>query len=141
MKQKMGFQQKIFEFMQGRYGVDQLSNFLIWAGVILSLFTMFFRSPVLMIVSWVMIIYAYIRILSRDRNKCYAQNQKFLDRTWRVRNGFAKIKYRIKYGKQKASPYRIFRCGKCGQKIRIPRGKGKIMITCPKCKYQFKKRS
>lgn len=141
MKQKMGFQQKIFEFMQGRYGVDQLSNFLIWTGVILSLFTVFFSYPVFVIVSWTMIIYAYVRILSRDRNKRYTQNQKFLDRTWRIRNGFAKIKYRIKYGKQKSCPYRIFQCRECGQKIRIPRGKGKIMITCPKCKYQFKRRS
>lgn len=141
MKQKMDFRQRIFEFMQGRYGVDQLSAFLIWTGIILSLFTMFFRFPVFVIVSWAMIVYAYIRILSRDRNKRYAQNQKFLDRTRKIRNGFAKVKYRMKYGKQKTSAYRIFRCRECGQKIRIPKGKGKIMITCPKCKNQFKKRS
>lgn len=141
MRQKTGFRQKIFEFMQGRYGVDQLSNFLIWTGVILALVTMFLPYRVLVVVSWAMIIYAYVRILSRNRNKRYAQNEKFLDKTWRIRNTFAKIKYRIKYGKQDVQPYRIYRCKKCGQKIRIPRGKGKIMITCPKCKYQFKKRS
>lgn len=141
MGQKKSFQQRVFEFMQGRYGVDQLSNFLIWTGVILALLTMFMPYHILVVVSWVLIIYAYVRILSKDTSKRYAQNQKFLDRTWGIRNTFAKIKYRIKYGKQDASPYRIYRCRKCGQKIRIPKGKGKIMITCPKCKYQFKKRS
>ena len=141
MGQKKSFQQRVFEFMQGRYGVDQLSNFLIWTGVILALLKMFMPYHILVVVSWVLIIYAYVRILSKDTSKRYAQNQKFLDRTWGIRNTFAKIKYRIKYGKQDASPYRIYRCRKCGQKIRIPKGKGKIMITCPKCKYQFKKRS
>lgn len=141
MKQKTSYRQKIFEFMQGRYGVDSLSNFLIWTGVILALLAMLLPYRILVIVSWVMIIYAYIRILSKNINKRYAQNQKFLDKTWGIRNTFAKIKYRIKYGKQNGSPYRIYRCRKCGQKIRIPKGKGKIMITCPKCKNQFKKRS
>jgi len=141
MRQKTGFRQKMFEFMQGRYGMDQLSNFLIWTGVILALVTMFLPYPVLAVVSWAMIIYAYVRILSKNRSKRYAQNQKFLDKTWGIRNAFARVKYRIKYGKQDAQPYRIYRCKKCGQKIRIPKGKGKIMVTCPKCKYQFKKRS
>lgn len=141
MGQKKGFQQRVMEFMQGRYGVDQLSNFLLWIGVILALLTMFMPYRIFVIVSWVLIIYAYVRILSKDTSKRYAQNQKFLDKTFGIRNAFAKIKYRIKYGKQATGQYRIYCCKKCGQKIRIPKGKGKIMITCPKCKYQFKKRS
>lgn len=141
MGQKTNFRQKMLQFMQGRYGVDQFSNFLIWTGVAVSLLTLLIRQPFLMYVSWIFIIYAYIRIFSKQVNKRYAQNQKFLNKTFAIRNVFAKIKYRIKYGKQEASPYHIYRCRKCGQKIRIPKGKGKIMVTCPKCRYQFKKRS
>lgn len=133
--------QRMLQFMQGRYGVDQLSSFLIWTAVVLALISMFVRIPVLPIVTWVLIIYAYVRILSRNTTKRYAQNQKFLDATWGIRKWFADIRYRIKYGKQTVEPYRIYKCRKCGQKIRIPKGKGKIMITCPKCKYQFKKKS
>ena len=107
MNQKTGIKQRMLQFMKGRYGVDQLSGFMIWSAVILALIAMFIRIP-------------YLQI---------------------IRNGFAKIRYRIKYGKQTAAPYRIYKCGKCGQKIRIPKGKGKIMVTCPKCKYQFKKKS
>lgn len=141
MNQKSKFRQKILQFMQGRYGVDQLSNFLIWLGLIVALCAMFIHIRVLLVISWAFIIYAYIRIFSQNVQKRYVQNQKFLDATWGIRNIFAKIKYRIKYGKQTAEPYHIYKCRKCGQKIRIPKGKGKIMVTCPKCKYQFKKRS
>ena len=141
MNQKMTLKQRMLNFMQGRYGVDQLSGFLIWTAVIIAMITMFVRIPVLQIVTWVMIIYAYVRIFSKQINKRYAQNQKFLDATWGIRKFFADIRYRIKYGKQTTEPYHIYKCRKCGQKIRVPKGKGKIMITCPKCKYQFKKKS
>ena len=109
--------------------------------MMIAVITMFVRIPALQIVTWVMIIYAYIRIFSKQINKRYAQNQKFLDATWGIRKFFADIRYRIKYGKQTAEPYHIYKCRKCGQKIRVPKEKGKIMITCPKCKYQFKKKS
>ncbi len=138
---KQNFKQRMLQFMQGRYGVDQLSGFLIWTAVVIAVITLFVRIPLLQIVTWILIIYAYVRIFSKNTTKRYAQNQKFLDATWGIRKFFADIKYRIKYGKQTTEPYRIYKCRKCGQKIRIPKGKGKIMITCPKCKYQFKKKS
>lgn len=138
MNQKIGLKQRILQFMKGRYGVDQLSNFMIWSAVVLALIAMFVRISFLQIICWILLIYAYVRIFSKNISKRYAQNKKFLDATWGIRNGFAKIRYRIKYGKQTADSYRIYKCRKCGQKIRIPKGKGKIMITCPKCKYQFK---
>lgn len=141
MNQKIGLKQRILQFMKGRYGVDQLSNFMIWSAVVLALIAMFVRIPFLQIICWILLIYAYVRIFSKNISKRYAQNKKFLDATWGIRNGFAKIRYRIKYGKQTADSYRIYKCRKCGQKIRIPKGKGRIMITCPKCKYQFKRKS
>ena len=78
MNQKMTLKQRMLNFMQGRYGVDQLSGFLIWMAVIIAVITMFVRIPVLQIVTWVMSIYAYVRIFSKQINKRYAQNQKFL---------------------------------------------------------------
>ncbi len=141
MNQGSGFRQKVMQFMQGRYGVDQLSNFLISAAVIIALIGMFVRVPAMNIICWILIIIGYVRIFSKNINKRYAENQKFLDITFGIRNAFAKVKYRMKYGKQSSEPYYIYKCKKCGQKIRIPKGKGKIMVTCPKCKYQFKKYS
>ena len=141
MNQRAGFKEKIIQFMQGRYGVDQLSNFLIGAAVFVALLGLFVRNALLQVLCWVLIILGYVRIFSRNTSKRYAENQKFLDKTFGIRNAFARFKYRMKYGKQNAEPYYIYQCRKCGQKIRIPKGKGKIMVTCPKCKYQFKKNS
>lgn len=141
MNRGSGFRQKVMQFMQGRYGVDQLSNFLIGAAVFIALLGMFVRVPALNLLCWILIIIGYVRIFSRNTSKRYAENQKFLDKTFGIRNAFAKMKYRMKYGKQTSDPYYIYQCKKCGQKIRIPKGKGKIMVTCPKCKYQFKKYS
>lgn len=141
MNRDSGFRQKIMQFMQGRYGVDQLSNFLIGAAVFLALFGMLVRIPALNLLCWILIIIGYVRIFSRNTSKRYAENQKFLDKTFGIRNAFAKMKYRMKYGKQSSEPYYIYKCKNCGQRIRIPKGKGKIMVTCPKCKNQFKKNS
>jgi DNA-directed RNA polymerase subunit RPC12/RpoP len=131
----------MLQFMQGRYGVDQLSTFLIWSGVVISLITVFFRYPILTLLSWLLIIYAYVRIFSKQISKRYRQNEIFLDKTYGIRNVFANLRYRVKYGSKTAPSHHIYKCRKCGQKIRIPAGRGKIMVTCPKCHYQFKKRS
>ncbi|MBQ9983351.1 MAG: hypothetical protein IJP29_02050 [Lachnospiraceae bacterium] len=141
MNRGFGFKQKIIRFMQGRYGVDQLSSFMIWCAVMLALIGMFVQSPIFTILCWVLIIFGYVRILSKNTTRRYTENQKFLDKTFGIRNAFAKVKYRVKYGKQTPEAYYIYKCKKCGQRIRIPKGKGKILITCPKCKYQFKKNS
>ena len=37
--------------------------------------------------------------------------------------------------------HRYFDCPKCRQPVRVPRGKGKIMITCPKCKERFQRKT
>ena len=141
MNQGSRFRQKAMQFMQGRYGVDQLSNFLIGVAVFFALLVMVIRSPAISIVCWALIIIGYVGIVCKNTSKRYAEIQKFMDKTFGIRNAFAKLKYRVKYGKQSAEPYYIYKCRKCGQKIRIPKGKGKIMVTCPKCKYQFKKYS
>ena len=141
MNQKITFREKMLRFMQGRYGVDQFSTCLIWTGVAIAMIAMLLRYQILVVLSWVLIIYAYIRIFSKQINKRYRQNQLFLDKTYGIRTVFANLKYRMKYGKNGAQSHHIYKCRKCGQKIRIPAGKGKIMVTCPNCHYQFKKRS
>ena len=137
MNQKMTLKQRMLNFMQGRYGVDQLSGFLIWTAVIIAVITMFVRIPALQIVTWVMIIYAYIRIFSKQINKRYAQNQKFLN--WRY--GLAVKKQKTKVHMEQRKVYHFYKCPQCGQKVRVPKGRGKICITCPKCKMEFIRRS
>ena len=103
---------KLNRFMQGRYGVDNLSRFIL-------------------------IIYTYFRILSRNISARYAENQKYLGYTQKIRSQFNREKNMMEQRKT----HHIYTCPGCGQKIRIPRGKGqKVEIECPKCHEKFIKR-
>ena len=135
----MRFRDRIYRFMQGRYGIDQYSQFLSIAGLILIIISNFLVFVVLPIniLGTVMFIYAYVRVFSKKINKRYSQNQKFLSRTEGIRNWFRVIKKRFKQRKT----HKFFKCPNCKQKIRVPRGKGKIEITCPKCKTKFVRKS
>lgn len=129
--------EKIYRFMQGRYGMDGLSGFLIGTGFIMSVFNTFFRGNLFMILSWGCIIFAFTRIFSKDRGRCIAQNMWFYDHTRGAREWIRREKSRMRIRKT----HHIYTCKNCGQKIKIPRGKGRIMVTCPKCRNEFLKRS
>lgn len=83
------------------------------------------------------IIYTYFRIFSRNIQKRYEENQWFLAKTAKLRLRFQKEKSLMAERKTN----HIYTCPGCGQKIRIPKGKGKIEIDCPKCHTKFVKRS
>ena len=127
--------------MQGRYGVDQLSRFTLGVALFIVVIGSFCRrnmaGGVLDLLGFVLIIYTYVRILSRNIQKRYAENQKFLQMTSKFRFRFNKEKDLMKQRKT----HHIYSCPGCGQKIRIPKGKGKIEIECPKCHTKFVKRS
>ncbi len=130
------------QFMQGRYGVDDLSKFLLGvsvAGMVLNILT---RSRIFNVIAIVLIVYIYVRMLSKDYAARSAENRKYLDLKSRVKSrDFAGM---FAGGKQKMQDRRtnhIYRCPSCSQKIRVPRGKGKIIVTCPKCKTEFTRKS
>ena len=134
---------KFNKFMQGRYGVDELSRFTMGVALALIILTMFVNivnrsvGSVLDFLGIAAIVYAYFRIFSRNIQQSYAENQKYLQMTSKLRLRFNKEKNLMKQRKT----HHIYACPGCGQKIRIPRGKGKIEIECPKCHTKFVKRS
>ena len=129
------------KFMQGRYGVDDLSRFTMGVALVLIILAMFANifsrtaGSTLDILGVAAIVYAYIRIFSRNIQQRYAENQKFLQMTSKFRLRFNKEKNLMKQRKT----HHIYSCPGCGQKIRIPKGKGKIEIECPKCHTKFVK--
>lgn len=129
--------QKFAQFMQGRYGVDQLASFLNALLLILIIGNLFLGSRILELAVILLFIFSYARIFSRNHSRCYKQNQWFLDKTSGIRRIFAKEKAYQTIRKD----YHIYTCSQCKQKIKIPKGKGKIIVTCPKCGNEFKKRS
>jgi len=133
---------KFRQWMAGRYGSDHLNVCLLVVYLILSMVSIPFQkyligSVISMILSYALIILIFYRMFSKNVTKRYQENQKFL-RVWNRLKGRWSVESRhLKERKD----YHFYKCDQCGQKIRIPRGKGKICITCPKCKHEFIKNS
>ena len=83
------------------------------------------------------IILLYFRMFSRNVNRRWQENQAYLRMQFYVSEYFKKLRFRFSEGRK----YRIFKCPSCGQKVRIPRGHGRVSIHCPKCGTDFIKRS
>lgn len=129
--------EKFQRFMTGRYGVDDLSKFLLGVAVVLCVLSLFLRSGLLNALVFLALIVLYFRIFSRNFSARSHENSVFLKYKNRV-TGF--WTGQINLLKQRKD-YHIYTCPQCKQKIRIPRGKGKIEITCPKCRNKFLKKS
>lgn len=89
------------------------------------------------ILAFACLILCYFRMFSKNIGKRYKEEQVFEGLRYSVTEKFRKYKFRIREKKE----YHIYKCPNCGQKIRIPRGKGKISIHCPKCNTDFVKKS
>ncbi|MBR5329301.1 MAG: hypothetical protein IKV45_03760 [Firmicutes bacterium] len=129
--------EKLRRFLMGRYGMDSL-NKLIFVLTFLCLIVMWFwPNRVAQLIFWILIVIGYFRCFSRNIPARYAENQKYLRSTAKIRNFCRKKKTRFEQRKF----YRFYKCPKCKQQVRVPRGKGKINIRCPKCGEQFVKKS
>ncbi|SDB21572.1 zinc ribbon-containing protein [Eubacterium oxidoreducens] len=130
----MNFRDRILRFMYGRYGGRDELNRLLWIiTVILLLLSMISRISLFYWGALVVMIYCYFRMMSRNIPKRYAENQKFLKATAKIRG---KLFWSKEHMRQRRY-YAFYRCTHCGQKVRVPKGKGRIEITCPKCHTRF----
>ena len=116
-------------FMAGRYGTDKLNMAILVVALIVCIISGFVPvvglNLLLTAVSYALMIWAICRSLSRNTYKRYQENRKFLQ-------FFDRIKDR---------DHRYFECPRCRQSVRVPRGKGKIAITCPRCQEKFIRKS
>lgn len=131
------FKERMAVFMQGRYGMDQLGKVLTFGTLFMFLLSMMLHIYTFYIVGMVGLILGYIRMFSRNIGKRYNENQKFLNWRYKMICKISIIKNSIKDRKVNV----IFKCPNCHQKIRIPKGKGKISIKCPKCRIEFIKKT
>ncbi len=116
-------------FMTGRYGTDKLNTAILGAGVVVCLISLFTPWPMvdllLSLLAYVLMFWALFRTLSRNTYKRYRENRRFLLLRDRIRD----------------REHRYFDCPRCHQPVRVPRSKGKIAITCPKCREKFIKKT
>ena len=127
--------EKLQRFMMGRYGMDAFSKFLMIVWLVLWGIDLFVNSGILSLLSIDLLVYMYYRMFSRNIQKRYQENVKYLN----IKNMvLAKFRSEKSIMKQRKT-HHIYKCPTCKQKIRIPKGKGRICITCPKCKTEFTK--
>ena len=130
---------RLRRFMFGRYGGDELSKALLVLSFILLLVMNFVPKDLrfLEIVAYIPAIICMFRIFSRNIYKRRNENYKYLKIKNKIVMWFKNNINRIKTLKN----YKYYTCSNCKQKLRVPRGKGKISITCPKCNSSFKGKS
>lgn len=124
----------IQRFMIGRNGRDELQIAVLYGSFILYGFAEIFEKipffPILKIVGILGVFYSIYRFCSKDVPRRREENRKFLQE-------IEFLKLRISMRKT----HKIYRCKGCGRKIRVPRGKGKIEISCPLCGNKFIRRT
>ena len=132
--------ERLRKFMEGRYGADELNRFLTVCGWVLSGIdskVALIVGSVLVTLSWAALIYSLFRTFSKRTQERASENYKYFVCKNKVLGWFRRLKARW----QDRKTHRYFRCPQCKATVRVPRGKGKIRITCPKCKHQFVKKS
>lgn len=126
------------KFMYGRYGLnDALSKAMLALFWIFLLLGVLSGSLFFQISNFILIIFIYYRMFSKNVYKRRAENMAYLQATKPIRNWFQKKKRHMKDGKT----HRFFQCPNCSQELRVPKGKGEVTITCPKCHTKFDKRT
>lgn len=123
--------------MQDRTGVDHLSLALLIVSLIVGLIGQLLGWSWLTWLSLLPLVLCYFRIFSKNKLKRHQENVLFLKYWYPIQTKWMNQYRALKVRRQ----YRYFKCKECGQQLRVPRKKGKIEITCPKCRHTFIKKT
>ena len=125
-------EREVTAFHVGRYGNDRFNQFLMIVALV-CLALSFLGLRIFYVLALALLVYVYYRMFSRNMSKRSAENQWYLRKEMKVRSWWQRQK-KLFAGRK---DYKIFKCPKCGQKLRVPRHKGKIAIRCKKCGEEF----
>ena len=143
---KQRFQENFGTFMYGRNGMDQLSQFMLYLSLFLMIVSVVllsaFRrssiaSTILDYAAIVILIFSYFRAFSHKVEKRRKENLKYLNAIHPISNWFRLRRQRFEMREN----YKLFLCPKCKTTLRVPKGKGRINLTCPRCHTQFEGKS
>ena len=128
--------EKFYRFMQGRYGIDQLNSFLMIVCVICFIVNMFIGSIVLTFIAYGTWLFVIFRMFSKNIYARNRENDKYL-------NFFSPLSrwLKLKLMSKQDPSNKYFSCPKCKQMVRLPKGHGTVVVTCPNCQNKFEKRT
>jgi len=121
--------------MAGRYGPDQLGIATLALSFALGIAAQFVSW--LAIPAYLLMFFFIYRFISHDLGRRRRENDWFIRVWWPVRHWFRRVGERLRSRRD----YRFFRCPACGNTLRVPKGKGRIKITCPKCGERFERKT
>ena len=125
------------KFMNGRYGTDQLSMALLILSVLLTFISELGRLPIFTYISFIPLVLTIFRIQSKNLEKRRMENYKF---SMLISPAYSWIKKTQSHVK-KAKTHKCFKCPDCKAKLWVPKGKGVIIVTCSKCRTEFRERT
>ncbi len=129
----MKFKEKMARFMYGRYGADQLSNFILWVYIALFVINLFANSVIIYTAAIALMVWTFFRMFSRNIYARNRENLKFLA----AKKKFTSF-WKLLFDRVKDSPKKVYkRCPSCRAIVRLPRKGGKHSATCPKCRKSF----
>jgi hypothetical protein len=127
------FKGKLEEFMRGRNGADELGVACLELAVILAIINIFAGNGVIYVITLALLAYAIFRMVSTNVNQRRRESMAFAEKLGPVRPWISNPAAAYK----NARTYKHATCPNCHQRVRVPRGKGHIRITCPCCKQKF----
>lgn len=126
----------IRRWMDGRYGSDQLSVFLIALYFLLHMLSLLPHMDLLALPAVLILLWAFYRCFSRRVERRRMENARFMELADPVIRW-----YRLQRTMRSDKDHCYFKCPNCGQRLRVPRGKGKITVTCRNCGVSFEEKS
>jgi len=131
----LSFREKIYRFMMGRYGIDELYNFLMVLDLIILVINVFVETIWLSFLVFAIVFYSLFRVFSRNIPKRQSENRKYLNIKYKIRSFFGSFSKKSKPNDRKTHVFRI--CPYCKAKLRLPRKKGPHRVRCPRCSALF----
>ena len=130
------FRDKLQRFMYGRYGVDELGRALLYTGIALLVLSVLTDSAVANGLSLALYAVVVFRMLSRNYAARRKENENYLRHS-----APAARRVRLWRNILRDKDHRYFKCPGCGKYLRVPKGKGRITVTCRSCRCSFQKKS
>lgn len=129
--------EKLRRFMYGRYGNDDLNRALSIAAIGVYIISIILRLQIIYLVGYALIIWCIFRMFSKNIDSRRRENMAF----WRYKQKFLGFFRARKTHLSQRKTHRFYRCPNCRQKLRVPRGRGRLSINCPKCHTVFEKKT
>jgi hypothetical protein len=129
--------EKMYRFMAGRHGADELTRFQSVLVLVLLILSMITRVGLFSLLALLVMIHMYFRVFSKNHVKRSEENQKYRNLRYKTIASWNKFKTRIRQRRD----FRFYKCPICRQQVRVPKGHGRIEITCPKCREHFIRKS